>query len=75
MSEYPVLKLTAPMNMNNMYDGARMTLLRNGFHDVFYVESKDLDVINSKLPDVKAIVSNNLYDIFSIEETIVIVFK
>ncbi|WP_407198532.1 glucosyltransferase domain-containing protein [Citrobacter portucalensis] len=75
MSEYPVLKLTAPMNMNNMYDGARMTLLRNGFHDVFYVESKDLDVINSKLPDVKAIVSNNLYDIFSIEETIVIIFK
>ncbi|HEC5315511.1 glucosyltransferase domain-containing protein [Citrobacter freundii] len=75
MSEYPVLKLTAPMNMSNMYDGARMTLLRNGFHDVFYVAPQELDLINSKIPNLNPIASNNLYDILSYKETIVLVFK
>lgn len=75
ISAFPVLKYVIPQIFTPGYDAGRLTLMRNGLHEVRFVSQEESVYFNSKASKSNAFAENSLYSLYHVDNVIVIRFK
>ncbi|GEM_PF-4542565 len=72
---FPVVDLLLPKIFMTGYDGGRLTLMRNGLHEVRFVSQQEAGFYNSRASDKNMIANNTVYSLFHVNNVIVIRFN
>ncbi|WNY87574.1 glucosyltransferase domain-containing protein [Leclercia adecarboxylata] len=72
---FPVLDILLPKIFMTGYDGGRLTLMRNGLHEVRFVSQQESGFYNSRASDANVIAANSIYSIYHVNNVIVIKFN
>lgn len=72
---FPVIDILLPKIFTTGYDGGRLTLMRNGLHEVRFVSQQEAGFYNSRASDKNIIADNSIYSIYHVNNVIVIKFN
>ncbi|MER1769462.1 glucosyltransferase domain-containing protein, partial [Proteus mirabilis] len=71
---FPIIKELVPIHFRDTYDGGRFFMMKNGFPFIEY-ENEKRDIILEKIKYADELINNSLYQIFFIDDTVVVKFK
>lgn len=71
---FPVIDMLLPQIFKTAYDGGRLTLIRNGLHEVKHVNQEEAGLYNSRASENNMLADNSVYSIYHVDNVIVIKF-